>query len=106
MLRADQAEQFWVFYQKTSHGLFRKAFRMCSGHRADAEDALQRAYLKAIEHWPAIRHLADQQRHAWMITTLTREVLQMWRSRHRTREAASYEDVRWLPSAAVGTAAD
>ena len=28
MLTDDEAEQFWVFYQKSSQALFRKAFRM------------------------------------------------------------------------------
>ena len=106
MLSAAQEDQFWVFHQKTSQGLFRKAFRMCGGHRADAEDALQRAYLKAIEHWVTVEGLADQQRYAWMVTTLSREVLQIWRTPYRTRETVSYEDIGGSPGAATGTSAD
>lgn len=98
MLSGDQEEQFWVLYQKSSQSLFRKAFRMCGGHRADAEDALQRAYLKVLEHWPTLATLADQQRHAWLVTTLTREVLQIWRTPYRSQETGSHEDIGGQPS--------
>ncbi len=106
MLNADQDEQFWVFYEKTSPALFRKAFRMCGGHRADAEDALQRAYLKALEHWLTLAALADQQRFAWMATTLSREVLQIWRAPHRVRETESCDNADWQPGPPTGTALD
>jgi RNA polymerase sigma factor (sigma-70 family) len=106
MLSAAEEEQFWVFYQKTSQSLFRKAFRMCGGHRTDAEDALQGAYLKALKHWPTMARLADQQRHAWMVTTLSREFKQMWRAPYRNRETGSYEDTGQPPGMPVGRAAD
>jgi RNA polymerase sigma factor (sigma-70 family) len=86
LLSADQDAQFWIFYRKTSEALFRKAYRMCHGHQADAEDAHQRTYLKALEHWPTVSALNDQQRNAWLATTLMREVLQIWRASHRSRE--------------------
>ena len=54
------------------------------GHQADAEDAHQRGYLKALEHWPVVSGLTDQQRNAWLATTLTREVLQLWRAPYRS----------------------
>jgi RNA polymerase sigma factor (sigma-70 family) len=92
LLSAEEDAEFWTFYRKTSEALFRKAYRMCRGHQADADDAHQRTYLKALEHWPAVSGLADQQRNAWLATTLTREVLQIWRAPHRSREAGAHED--------------
>jgi RNA polymerase sigma-70 factor (ECF subfamily) len=64
---------------------------MCRGHQADADDAHQRTYLRALEHWPTVSGLADQQRNAWLATTLAREVLQIWRTPHRSREAEALE---------------
>jgi RNA polymerase sigma factor (sigma-70 family) len=92
LLSADQDAQFWIFYRKTSEALFRKAYRMCHGHQADAEDAHQRTYLRALEHWPTVSALNDQQRNAWLATTLMREVLQIWRASHRSRETGAHDD--------------
>jgi RNA polymerase sigma factor (sigma-70 family) len=92
LLSADEEAQFWTFYQKTAEALFRKAYRMCRGHQADADDAHQRAYIRALEHWRLVGSLGDHQRSAWLATTLAREVLQIWRSPHRTRELLSDDD--------------
>jgi RNA polymerase sigma factor (sigma-70 family) len=92
VLRADQESQFWTFYRKTADALSRKAYRMCRGHQADAEDAHQRTYIRALEHWPLVSGLADQQRSAWLATTLAREVLQIWRAPHRSREVTADDD--------------
>jgi RNA polymerase sigma-70 factor, ECF subfamily len=102
LLSADEDAQFWVFYRKTSEALFRKAYRMCRGHRADADDAHQRTYLKALEHWPTVSGLADQKRNAWLATTLAREVLQIWRAPHRSWETGPHDDADRRPSAPVG----
>jgi RNA polymerase sigma factor (sigma-70 family) len=92
LLSAAEDAQFWIFYRKTSEALFRKAYRMCRGHQADAEDAHQRTYLRALEHWPTVSALNDQQRNGWLATTLTREVLQIWRALHRSRETGGHDD--------------
>jgi RNA polymerase sigma-70 factor (ECF subfamily) len=97
VLRADEESQFWTFYQKTAEALFRKAYRMCRGHHADAEDAHQRTYIRALEHWPLVSGLADQQRSAWLSTTLAREVLQIWRAPHRAREVIADDDAGCQP---------
>lgn len=102
MLSVDEETQFWTLYRKTSEALFRKAYRMCRGHQADADDAHQRTYLKALEHWPTVSGLDDQKRNGWLATTLAREVLQIWRAPHRSRETGSYDDAgQWL-GASVG----
>jgi RNA polymerase sigma-70 factor (ECF subfamily) len=102
LLSADEDAQFWTFYRKTSEALFRKAYRMCRGHRADADDAHQRTYLKALEHWPTVGGLDDQKRNAWLATTLAREVLQIWRAPHRSREAGPDDDAGREPGAPAG----
>jgi RNA polymerase sigma-70 factor, ECF subfamily len=86
LLTADEHGRFLAIYEKTSEGLFRKAYRLCSGHEADAKDVHQRTYLKALEHWDTFSTLADQQRYAWLARTLAREALQVWREPHRSRE--------------------
>ena len=88
MLAADEEADFFDFHAKTSPGLFHKAYRMCRGNEADAHDVLQQTYLKAMLRWSIVSGLSDPQRHRWLATTLTREVLQMWRTPHRSRETA------------------
>jgi RNA polymerase sigma-70 factor (ECF subfamily) len=104
LLSTDEEAQFWSFYRKTSEALFRKAYRVCRGNQADADDAHQRTYLKALEHWSTVSGLADRQRDAWLATTLTREVLQIWRAPHRFREGGLHEDTGWQPAASVDDA--
>lgn len=103
MSKEEEAE-FWSFYQKTSEVLFRKSYRMCGGHHADADDAHQRTYLKALQHWPIVKGLADGQRTAWLATTLTREVLQIWRAPHRSREDTPHDAAEPHPGASGGDA--
>lgn len=103
MLSTDEDAQFWTFYRKTAEALFRKAYRMCRGHHADAQDAHQRTYIKALEHWPTVSGLADQQRSAWLATALVREVLQIWRAPHRFQEAGSNDNAERQPGTSVGT---
>jgi RNA polymerase sigma-70 factor (ECF subfamily) len=104
LLSTDEEAQFWSFYRKTSEALFRKAYRVCRGHQADADDAHQRTYLRVLEHWPVVSGLADQQRDAWLARTLTREVLQIWRAPHRSREGAPHDDTGRHPAASVDDA--
>ena len=96
-MSAGEEAQFWAFYRKTSEALFRKAYRMSRGQQADADDAHQRTYLKALEHWATVSYLNDQKRYAWLATTLAREILQIWRAPHRSRETALNDDARSRP---------
>jgi len=95
VLSADEEAEFWVFYRKTSGVLFRKAFRMCRGQRDDVDDAHQSTYLQALRHWRTVSGLDDKQRYAWLATTLTREVLQLWRAQHRSYEVRLWDDAGW-----------
>lgn len=98
MLSASEESEFWTFYQKTAEALFRKAYRMCGGRKADAEDAHQETYIKALKHWSTLSSLTDQQRHAWLATTLTREVLQLWRKNEQGREVQELDNAGWQSS--------
>lgn len=100
MLNADEEADFWVVYQKTAETLFRKAYRMCRGQQVDAEDAHQRTYIKALEHWAVFRELGERQRLAWLTTTLAREILQIWRAPYRARETEPHNDVKQFGSVA------
>jgi RNA polymerase sigma-70 factor, ECF subfamily len=97
VLSPEEEAQFWEVHLKTSEWLFRKAYRMCRGHEADAQDALQRTYLKALAHWATVSELSDQRRQGWMTTTLTREVLQIWGEPHRRRETDLNENAGERP---------
>lgn len=97
MLSTDDEAQFFEFHAKTSAPLFRKAYRMCRGHEADAKDALQRTYLKALVNWSTVRGLTDSRRHGWLATTLTNEILQIWREPHRSRETGVQSNASEMP---------
>lgn len=99
MLNRAEEAQFWLFYRATSEALHRKAYRMCRGNEADADDAHQNTYLQALKHWTTtLSGMADKRRNAWLATTLTNEVLQLWRAPHRSREAAATGGLGWDPA--------
>jgi RNA polymerase sigma-70 factor (ECF subfamily) len=102
LLSSPEEAQFWLFYRETAEALFRKAYRMCRGHQADADDAHQRTYLKALAHWSTVSGLTDKQRIAWLATTLTNEVLQILRAPHRSRETGA-DNPGWDPVAPTVT---
>jgi RNA polymerase sigma-70 factor, ECF subfamily len=104
VLSSTEEAQFWLFYRKTSEALFRKAYRMCRGHQSDADDAHQRTYLKALEHWSTVSGLTDRQRVAWLATTLVREILQIWRAPHRSREGGPHHDTERHAASSVDDA--
>ncbi len=102
MLSAGEEAEFGTFYEKTAEALFPKAYRMCHGNDADAKDAHQRTYIKALEHWPTVRDLTDQQRRAWLARTLMNEFFQIRRAPYWSREAGSLADAERQPSACAG----
>jgi RNA polymerase sigma-70 factor (ECF subfamily) len=67
--------------------LFSIAFRIL-GNRADAEDAVQNAWIKAMLCWPRIASIATaQERCAFMVHVVVKEALQIIRKRSRRRES-------------------
>lgn len=101
-MTADRAEphlDIESLIRATHAELGRIAFRSL-GNRADAEDAVQSACIKALRHWPKIADFqtAVQQR-AYLITTVANETLQIRRQPHRQREFLVIDNVdpSWEP---------
>ena len=66
--------------------LWRGALRLCDGHRADAEDLLQDAALRAFEHFDELREPAAAK--GWLFTILVRTSLNRRRAIRRRAETA------------------
>jgi RNA polymerase sigma-70 factor (ECF subfamily) len=93
--------------------LYRTALRLCGGHRADAEDLLQDAVLRAFEHFESLKALTAVR--AWLFTILVRTNLNRVRSRRRRAErlAADLDErefeealAAWQPSRPLDAEAD
>ncbi|HEX5831527.1 MAG TPA: RNA polymerase sigma factor [Gemmatimonadaceae bacterium] len=93
--------------------LYSSALRCCGGRRADAEDLLQDAVLRAFEHFAELRDPAAAR--GWLFTILVRTNLNRIRSRRRRAERlaadlgeAEFEDAlaAWLPTVAPDDAAE
>lgn len=73
---------FAEFYQRTFARVL-SATLMASGHRGDAEDAVQEAYIIALRRWAEVgRYDAPD---AWVLKVALRR---LWRSQRRHRHAA------------------
>jgi RNA polymerase sigma-70 factor (ECF subfamily) len=69
-----------------SERLFRIAFRILGNH-ADAEDAVQNAWINAMRSWPRVGALPTRaEQCAFMVTVVTNEARQLKRWRYRKRE--------------------
>jgi len=66
--------------------LWRGALRLCGGHRADAEDLLQDAALRALEHFAELREPAAAR--GWLFTILVRTSHNRRRAHRRRAETA------------------
>jgi RNA polymerase sigma-70 factor (ECF subfamily) len=64
--------------------LYRNALRLCGGRKADAEDLLQDAVLRAFQGYGELRNLAAGR--AWLFTILVRTNLNRIRSSRRRAE--------------------
>jgi RNA polymerase sigma-70 factor, ECF subfamily len=67
--------------------LFRTALRLCAGHTADAEDLLQDATLRALEHQDQLRDPAAGR--SWLFTILVRTHLNQRRTERRRAEVTA-----------------
>jgi RNA polymerase sigma-70 factor, ECF subfamily len=71
--------------------LFGIAFRILGNH-ADAEDAVQNAWIKAMLCWPRVASIATvDEQCAFMVNVAVKEALQIIRKRYRRREAFGTE---------------
>lgn len=50
---AGEPEEFDVFFRRTSPRMLARAL-LIAGHRQDAEDAVQHAYVEALRRWPQV----------------------------------------------------
>jgi RNA polymerase sigma-70 factor (sigma-E family) len=73
MTRAHGGEAFAAFFAETHEHMLRLAYLICR-NRADAEDAVARAYLKLFPRWRKLEHPR-----AYLRTAVTNEVVSGFR---------------------------
>jgi RNA polymerase sigma factor (sigma-70 family) len=83
--RPSEPRAFEELLSEHLDALYRTALRLCGGRRADAEDLLQDAVLRAFERFDELREPAAAR--AWMFTILTRTNLNRIRASRRRAEA-------------------
>lgn len=79
-----EARAFEELLSEHLDALYRTALRLCSGRKADAEDLLQDAVLRAFERFGDLRDPAAGR--AWMFTILARTNLNRVRTSRRRAE--------------------
>jgi RNA polymerase sigma-70 factor (ECF subfamily) len=82
-ISAQEAEELAACFTADAPGLFGYACVLTRGDRAQADDLVQAAFEAAGRGWHVLRRLADEQRRAWLRTTLANTAVSGYR-----REAA------------------
>jgi RNA polymerase sigma factor (sigma-70 family) len=83
---ASPEEIEWLV-RAVSERLFKVAFRILGNH-ADAEDAVQNAWIKAVRSWPRVGGLpTPEQQCAFMVTVVMNEARQLIRKHGRRPES-------------------
>ena len=82
-ISAQEADELAACFTADAPGLFGYACVLTRGDRALADDLVQAAFEAAGRAWPVLRCLADEQRRAWLRTTLANTAVSGYR-----REAA------------------
>jgi RNA polymerase sigma-70 factor (sigma-E family) len=70
------ADEFDAFYASTSRRVLGQVYAM-SGNRAEAEDAVAEAYLKAWDRWATVRDCDSPE--AWVRRVASRTAVSSWR---------------------------
>lgn len=82
----EVGEDFHDFYARTYADIASQAIFL-AGHRQNAEDAVQDAYVEALRHWPRVmRHPSPE---GWVVTTMRRKLFRAsgkWWSRWKRVE--------------------
>ncbi|NEN87604.1 MAG: sigma-70 family RNA polymerase sigma factor [Okeania sp. SIO3H1] len=90
---SDIISQFWQQWQESQDQLYRCCLKMMNSNRADAEDALSRAMLKA---WEKVQKFGDEIANlkAWLYRVTRNFCLDI--IRERSRGAAGVESIEWV----------
>jgi RNA polymerase sigma-70 factor (ECF subfamily) len=98
---AEEAEEFGEFFRVSYPATLRRAYRVSGGRTDLAQDAVQEAYIRAMERWGTLRRLAGKQQRAWLGRTVINILMDAWRSRSRAPVAACLADVDADPRVVV-----
>jgi RNA polymerase sigma factor (sigma-70 family) len=82
-LTEAEAGEFGEFYRVSHAATLRRAYRVSGGRTDMAKDAVQEAYLRAMQRWGTLRHLNGKQQHAWLGRAVTNILMDAWRSASR-----------------------
>ncbi|MBL1095274.1 RNA polymerase sigma factor [Streptomyces coffeae] len=80
-------EEFDAFYARTNRRLTAHALMRFGRDRQGVEDALQEAYIEAMERWPTVRSCPSPE--GWVLTTMRRKLARdgrRWRNRWKPAE--------------------
>lgn len=92
-LQHAEAEEFGEFARASYEATLRRAYRVSGGQTDLARDAVQEAYLRAMQRWRTLRDLAENQRRAWLGRAVSNILMDVWRSRGRAPALACLADV-------------
>lgn len=97
----DEAEGFAEFFRVSHPATLRRAYRVSGGRTDIADDAVQEAYIRALERWGTLRHLGGKQQSAWLGRAVTNILMDAWRSRSRAPAFVCLADVDADPRVVV-----
>jgi len=83
-LSANHAEEFARFYRRSSKATLGRAYRVAGGDKQVAQDAVQDAYLRAMQRWEKLRSLAYGQQCRWLGQAVTYVLMDRWRKDSRS----------------------
>src|SRR5258708_1779429 len=98
---ADEAEEFGEFFRVSYPATLRRAYRVSGGRTDLAQDAVQEAYIRALERWGTLRQLGGKQQRAWLGRAVINILMDAWRARSRAPVAACLADVDADPRVVV-----
>jgi RNA polymerase sigma factor (sigma-70 family) len=96
-----EAAEFGEFYRVSHAATFLRAYRVSGGRAEMAKDAVQEAYLRAMERWGTLRHLHERQQRAWLGRAVANILMDAWRSASRAPAFVGLDSVDADPRAVV-----
>jgi RNA polymerase sigma factor (sigma-70 family) len=104
-IREGDASAFWALWESVSGLLFALCLREMSGNRAEAEDALERAMMKALVKLPSFAFQIVSPR-AWLFRMTSNVCNDIHRERARLARATAYLAARAAPGPDADADAD